>query len=286
MPYTKQALQNLHALAFEDVDATLIACGLSTEQDEYADEEIQSKFDVIRKYFTEAQVTDYAAAAELFKQQPSVTQPLEAESQTKTKKKALGKKMKDVGENGVEQSNLNVLELIALASEQCKVEIELTEALEIMPICGLLPNQRQFTPTECERFLEACNLIKTKHKSYEEVAAHFGVTSVADEHSALVEQINSFLNQASNTQSEQIRAMLPKLAAEQLQEIKAMFWQMTAQRLRQHVESGELEAEIKKASSHVLASSGNSFRLLNQSQTSSRSLKSLPGSSTNASISE
>lgn len=118
------------------------------------------------------------------------------------------------------------------------------------------------------------------------LVAHFGVTSLADDNTALIEQINSFLNQASSTQAEQIRAMLPKLAVEQLQEIKAMFWQMTAQRLRQHVESGELEAEIKNASSNVLASSGNSFRLLNQSQTNSRSLKSLTGSSTNASINE
>lgn len=40
MPYTKVALQNLHTLSLEDVDATLNACGLAKDRDEYTDEEI------------------------------------------------------------------------------------------------------------------------------------------------------------------------------------------------------------------------------------------------------
>ena len=102
---------------------------------------------------------------------------------------------------------------------------------------------------------------------------------------ALIEEINGYLDTASFAQAEQIRAMLPRLAVEQLQEIKAMFWQMTAQRLRQQVESGELEAEIKKASSHVL-NSGNSFGLLTQYSSHNQNQKNLLGSSTNASINE
>lgn len=84
----------------------------------------------------------------------------------------------------------------------------------------------------------------------QEVAAHFGTLAAAptdgsSDAALLIQEINGLLSQASFIQMEQIREMLPQLAVEQLQEIKAMFWRMTAQRLRQHVESGELEAEIR-----------------------------------------
>jgi glycerol-3-phosphate dehydrogenase len=66
------------------------------------------------------------------------------------------------------------------------------------------------------------------------------------------------------------------MAVDQLEEIKALFWQMTAQRLRQYVDSGQLEAEIRAASKNVLTiNSGNSLGLLNPS--SSPNQKRLPG---------
>lgn len=66
MPYTKEALQNLYSLSVEDVNATLSACGLSTDCNEYADEEIQSGFDTVRQYFTSERVSDYQQATDLF----------------------------------------------------------------------------------------------------------------------------------------------------------------------------------------------------------------------------
>ncbi|MBE9035185.1 hypothetical protein [aff. Roholtiella sp. LEGE 12411] len=102
-------------------------------------------------------------------------------------------------------------------------------------------------------------------------------TDDLDENKILVEEINSLLNQASLIQIEQIRAMLPQLAIEQLQEIKALFWRMTSQRLRQYVESGELEAEIRLVSSNALIRSGNLWGPLALVLSSSPNLKSLPG---------
>jgi len=176
MPYTKQDLQNLYNLSGDEVSQTLTVAGLNSEQESYSDEEIQSGFDLIRSYFNSGQVSDYVAASELFQQQTG-TQQLETESQVKTKRATKGKKMKNSEENDVDQSErLNILELIALASKQVATRISLTEAVQILNICGL-PDQEQYTSLERDRFLEVCKLIKQQNKSYEEVAAHFSINS-------------------------------------------------------------------------------------------------------------
>lgn len=276
MPYSKQELITLYSLDEDEVNQTLTAAEISVDSEPYTDEQIKTGFELIRSYFNSGQVSDYVAAAELFKQRQA-TEHLEGKPQAKAKKKALGNKLASQEEsNAQEGDRLNVLQLIAQASEHCGVKIELLEAIQIMPSCGLLPNQSEFTQDECDRFLEACELVRNQNKSYAEAAA-------TNSSNALIEEINEYLDIASSAQAEQIRLMLPRLAVEQLLEIKAMFWKLTGQRLRHHVESGDLEAEIRKASSDVL-NSGNSFGLL--TQYSSHNQKSLLGSSTNASINE
>jgi hypothetical protein len=102
---------------------------------------------------------------------------------------------------------------------------------------------------------------------------HFGVTP---DNSTLVEEVHGLLGQVSSTQANLIRTTLPKMAVEQLQEVKSLFWRMTARRLRQYVDSGQLEAEIRTASKSVLAtSSGKHLGLLMPN--SSPKVKSLPG---------
>lgn len=277
MPYTKQDLITLYNLDGDEVNQTLTAAGLCVDNESYTDEQIQASFELIRSYFSDGQVSNYTAAAQLFEQHQNLR--ASEEQQPKSKKSTKGKKSEPLNDFGASPCDrLNVLELIALASEHCGVKIELLEAVQIMPSCGLLPNQSEFTQDECDRFVEACNLIKKQNKAVVDVAVH-------NSDKALIKEINGFLDQASFTQADQIRAMLPRLAVEQLQEIKAMFWQMTAQRLRQHVESGDLEAEIREASSNVL-NSGNSFGLLTQYSSHNQNQKNLLGSSTNASINE
>jgi hypothetical protein len=252
MPYSKQDLQNLYSLSFEDVNATLAACGLSLQQDEYADEQIQSGFDVIRKYFTDAQVTDYAAAAEIFSQQ----------SLPKTKKTGRGKKLSNSLEQDssiamVEENDLDISQLLAQATSQCGTRISVSEAGKILSACGL-PDKEQYTGFEGEVFVEACTLIKQENKTYEEMAAHFGIAqqSKSNAHGMLLDEVRQLLSQPAFSQAEQIREALPQMAIEQLEEIKALFWQMTAQRLRQYVDSGQLEAEIRQASKSVLVQRG------------------------------
>ena len=178
MPYSKQDLVTLYSLSLEEVNQTLTAASLSLDKSPYTDEEIQLGFDLIRSYFNSGQVSDYTAAAQVFEQHQ--VQRASEEQQPKSKKSTKGKKSEPLNDFGASpRERLNVLELIAQAGEHCLVKIELLEAVQIMPSCGLLPNQPEFTPDECDRFVEACDLIKKQNKTYDEVAARFGLGSAS-----------------------------------------------------------------------------------------------------------
>lgn len=128
MPYTKQDLQNLYSISPEDVELTLKVAKLPLEHETYTDEDIQSGFDVIRKYFNNGQANDYSTAALLFEQQGvgELEEPL-----SKAKKSNKGKK----SSNSIKP--LTILELLTRASEQTGKSISLTEAIKILQVCGL-----------------------------------------------------------------------------------------------------------------------------------------------------
>lgn len=215
MPYTKQELITLYSLQEEEVNQTLTAAELSVESESYTDEQIQTGFDLIRSYFSSGQVSDYAAAAELFKQHQA-QQQLEAKPQAKAKKIALGNKLASQKEpNTQECVSLNVLELIDLATKECLVKVELVEAIQIMPLCGLLPNQSEFAPNECERFVLACDLIKKQNKSYEEVAAHFGVGSSSKTRVNNPQQLLELLGDSTIVIDENLMDLINKITAKQ-----------------------------------------------------------------------
>ncbi len=252
MPYTKQDLQNLYSLSLEDVDATLAACGLSLEQDEYADEQIQSGFDVIRKYFNEKQVSDFAVAAEMFNQQ----------SLPKTKKTGRGKKQnnfleQELDATTVEDDTLDISQLLAQATSQCGTRISLSEANKILSACDL-PDKEEYTSVECDRFVEACTLIKQQGKTYEEVALHFGAATAPDnslERQELLQEvqgIQSSVSSLSSTQTMQVMQALPQMSLEQLRAIKLQFLRDLNRELREYVESGRMQAEFQAAADTVI----------------------------------
>ena len=169
MTWTKERLQSEYNLADEEVIKTLKVCGLPPEQDEYSDEEISSKFKVVRSYFDSNRTDNYTGAADLFQQEFGETQLIlkqsESDPQTKAKKSRHGWKP---------VNKIAICELLSQALEQTETRISLTEAIKILEACGL-PDREQYTQVECDRFLEACVLIKKQGKSKEEVAAHFEV---------------------------------------------------------------------------------------------------------------
>jgi hypothetical protein len=92
---------------------------------------------------------------------------------------------------------MDISELLAIACEQVGVKISLTESLRILQVCGL-PDQEEYNQAECDRFLEACSLIKGQGKSFEEVAEHFGLASqpVTDETDLMIEDVTNVLGES------------------------------------------------------------------------------------------
>ncbi|OWY65350.1 hypothetical protein B7486_42455 [cyanobacterium TDX16] len=195
MPFTKENLMMLYSLSLEDVDRTLTAATISLDKETYEDEEISTRFDVIRNYFNAGQASDYTVAAELFQQHQARAQQVVEEAQGK------GKNSASDNENGASEGDrLNLLELIAHASDRCEVKIELLEAIQIMASCGLEPNQKDFTSDQYDRFVSACDLILKQKKTLEEVVEHFAVsaTSPIDSVEMQLEQTAINLEQSGN----------------------------------------------------------------------------------------
>ncbi|MDZ7966405.1 MAG: hypothetical protein RM368_15735 [Nostoc sp. DedSLP03] len=239
MPYTKEALQNLYSLSVEDVNATLSACGLSTDCKEYADEEIQSSFDTVRQYFTSERVSDYQQATDLFQQE------LEVKEQPETSPKPRGKKYKNE-KNEPAAEPLDISALLSRAKERVGAKISLGESLSILQACGL-QDQDEYNQAECDRFLEACDLIKNQHKSFEEVAQHFGLNNSTPDIDTdeLLQQLGDTTALLGEEERELIREMvrqkakgdmagLPKLYLQSLlEEMKSPAFQQEWQQLRE-----------------------------------------------------
>ncbi|MEH1786619.1 MAG: hypothetical protein V7L23_13815 [Nostoc sp.] len=67
------------------------------------------------------------------------------------------------------QLPLDITELLVMARER-GYKIALSQALLILQVCGL-SEQDQYSPDECDRFLETYKSIKEQNKSFEEVAS-------------------------------------------------------------------------------------------------------------------
>ena len=172
MPYTKQDLIVLYGLSLDEVNQTLTAAELSTEGELYTDEQIQTRFDLVHTYLKNGQVSDYVAAAQLFKQNYGDVQSAAPENS------AIDPQLDLQGSNTETSFQpLNLYELLASASSSCGSPIKLNEAIEIFARCGIASDLEQYAAQECDRFISACQLIKKQNKSYEQVAAHFGVGS-------------------------------------------------------------------------------------------------------------
>ncbi|MFN6566179.1 hypothetical protein [Dendronalium sp. ChiSLP03b] len=144
MPYTKEALQNMYSLSPEDVLATLTACGLAHDTQEYSDTDIETRFDIVRQLFKDGQASDYQQATTLFQQR------LDDNSSTdmvKNERKNHSKPTKP----------LDIAGLLSFARKQ-GFKLKLTEALKILAFCEL-GEKDEYTPGEVELFIVACHSI-------------------------------------------------------------------------------------------------------------------------------
>ncbi|MBE9035186.1 hypothetical protein [aff. Roholtiella sp. LEGE 12411] len=233
-------------LSAEEIQRTLSSCYLS-EKSEYTDDECHI-FHECRSLIEQGKSSEELAQHFSYRSNLSVLDESLADSQAQAKSRKTGKTKKS------DTKLLNIIDLQSMASETAK--ISLPETLKIISACGL-PTQDEYTQQECDRFIAACTL-KQQGKSYEEIAAEFGVdTADSDEQGdvllAEVEQMMDLaIAQLSSVQAEQIRQVLPKMSLAQLREIKAKFWRSTALKLREYVDSGQMEVEIRAAADIVV----------------------------------
>ena len=148
-------------------------------------------------------------------------------------------------------------QLLSLASKNVVTPVTLIEAGKILSACGL-PDLEDYTPQQCEVFLEACTLIKQQGKTYQEVAIHFGVAQAPDnslERQELLEEvqgIQSSVSSLSSTQTMQVMQALPQMSLEQLRAIKLQFLRDLNRELREYVNSGRMQAEFQAAADTVI----------------------------------
>ena len=148
-----QRAELFSTLSQEDISSTLSACTL-----------------VDKNEYTEKEADLFRSCRELFEQGMSYQQVAAHFRRTdKNLKQGDGKDEVDRAE-----AMLEISELLSLASTQCETRITLKEAAVILDSCGL-PDTEFYTSEQGDRFLEACDLIKKENKTYQEVAAHFGV---------------------------------------------------------------------------------------------------------------
>lgn len=219
-------------LSSVDIAETLKSCALN-HKDEYMEDEAD-RFRECRALIEQGKT--YKQAAAQFRKQD---------------------KLKPPGDSQSDANTLEMLELLALAGEQVGGKVSLIEAGKILMACGL-PDKEEYTGAECEVFVEACALVKQQGKTYQEVAAHFGIAQDTDdsferqELLAEVQEMQSSVSSLSSTQAAQVMQALPQMSLEQLRAIKLQFLRDLNRELRQYIESGQMQAEFEAAAKTVI----------------------------------
>ncbi len=259
MPYTKESLATVYNLSPEEVEHTLLACDLPLQKAEYNDDEIDSRFKLIRSYFDQQRVDNYQAAMNLLRDELA---PQQLESNAKEKKPIKGKKT---------PGPMTLSHMLVITSEQIGSRVSLIQAGQLLEACGLREREDDSYPDEeVARFVEACDMHLRLGKPLAEVAAHFDVP--VDSHAEVLE----LLEQMSGNQIEELKASLIQAKQQQNQQFIEAFHRMTIQKLRQQAESGELQAQLQQAWSGRPV--GNGFNLLAQVEARMENQKRLPGS--------
>lgn len=237
-------------LSNEEIQRILSSCYLS-EKSEYTDDEYHI-FCECRSLIEQSKSEE--ELAQHFEYRKNLPAP---EESTAPKGKAQSKSRKTASKTKNRSTNanlFNIIDLQSMAEKTAKIKISLPQALEIISICGL-PTQDEYTKQECDRFIEGC-ILKQKGKTEKEIAAFFGIEHSNEQENLLLAEVEQMMDaviaQVSRVQAEQIKQALPRMSNAQLREIKAKFWQSTAALLREYVDSGQMEVEIRAAAQIVV----------------------------------
>jgi|GEM_PF-1017433 len=123
------------------------------------------------------------------------------------------------------QLPLDITELLVIARER-GYKIALSQALIILQVCGL-SEQDEYSPDECERFLETYKSIKEQNKSFEEVASELAalnesgisqqlkldavIENVSEKAVAARDELSNLINRITAAEAEEITDLVQSL---------------------------------------------------------------------------
>jgi len=239
MTWTKERLLSECNLTDEELTKTLKVSGLPLERDEYSDEEIESKFKVVRGYFDSGRANTYTSAADLFQQEfAGITQQahehLKADNQPKTKNSKSGNKASEA---------MNFSSMQSWVSKEINTRISPIELGSIIQACGL-PDQEEYTQAECDRVRAAADMFKNQGKSYAELTKlNEGADLEAD-----VQEILGMVGSAALATEQDVLQVLNNLSAKRGQAISAMYERLllthTAHQLKERQQAREKMAKF------------------------------------------
>jgi hypothetical protein len=258
MPYTKEALQNMYSLSPEDVSATLTACGLDHDTQEYSDADIETRFDVVRQLFKDGEASDYQQATTLFQQK------LEDNSSAQIKNEGRKSRKKAT-------KSLDITELLSLAREQ-GFKLTLTKALNIFADCGL-KEQDEYTSEESERFLAACNL---RHQRKTEISIAADIQLTLEETERLIQDSGDLL----------FGEMLREKAGQHAAIAPGLYLKYLAQELASETSQQNWRSLLEMIKARALGKPQPQFTLKVQTLQPQQPLNSLPPNSENGSTSD
>ncbi len=258
-----QRTELFSTLQEEEISPTLSACTLA-DKEEYTEQEadrFQEALEMIRQGKSYKQVSAHFRRQDKSKQ----TEP-ETDLQL--------------------QERLNISDLSALASERCGTRILFKESVQILESCGLV-DKEQYEAPECDRFLEACDLLKKQSKSYEEIAVHFGVIKREDTAKADLQEILNLVGDSAIATEEGLLQVLKEVTAKRGNAISQMYDRMlltqVAQKMRERQQQTQLFTQFgEQLEAYVEGKSSIPSRGIPPSFSSAPILRSLPESLDNS----
>lgn len=151
------------------------------------------------------------------------------------------------------EAMLEISELLALASQQVETRISLTEAVQILNACDL-PDREQYSSLECDRFLEACAL-KQQGKTYEEIAAYFGIQQMETNNSQLMSAALDIDTAAAKLVNDLAHSKAAQAASLVVPAFKYHFArEISSSKIRQEFEAfgNQLHAELGKGETRMM----------------------------------
>lgn len=147
------------------------------------------------------------------------------------------------------QLPLDITELLVIARER-GYKIALSQALIILQVCGL-SEQDEYSPDECERFLETYKSIKEQNKSFEEVASELAALnedgiSQQLKLDAVIENVSEKAVAARDDLSNLIDRITAAEAEEITSLVQSLYLKNVALRLQQSDSGNNLFAQLEE----------------------------------------